>query len=169
MFQGICMRRKDAFNTDLLHFAPFLLLPSPVPKQEFERALALQPLLNELMHKVAFDFDFLAETLKNTIQVDDFTRRLFQIFETVRKEGLTQVSAHVPRLVRRGSVKAEIFPSLSFSISNLKAPESGDAAVRLDAEHRSLPDGPVLLLESGRDQYHCLRIRMARPGLGDDP
>ena len=29
---GICMRRKDAYDRDALHFAPFVLLPSPFPR-----------------------------------------------------------------------------------------------------------------------------------------
>ena len=91
LFSGICMRRKDAYDRDSLHFAPFVLFPSPFPKQEFARSLELQPILNELMHKVAHDKKFLTETLKNTIQVDEFTRKLFEIYETVQNEGVAQV------------------------------------------------------------------------------
>ena len=87
VFLGICMRRKDAFDRDALHFAPFLLLPSPFPRQEFDRAVKLQTLLNELIHKVAHDRDFLTRTLAKTIIVDDFTRRLFEVYETINKEG----------------------------------------------------------------------------------
>lgn len=90
LMHGICMRRKDAFDRDALHFAPFVLFPSPFPKQEFERSLELQPLLNELMHKVAHDKKFLTETLKHTIKVDEFTRKLFEIYETVQNEGVSQ-------------------------------------------------------------------------------
>ena len=88
------MRRKDAFDRDALHFAPFLLFPSPFPKSEFDRAVNLQPVLNELMHNVAHDREFLENTLRHTIEVDDFTRRLYQIFQTVWDEGMAQVSRH---------------------------------------------------------------------------
>jgi len=44
-----------------------------------------------LSTKVAHDDNFLRETLKKTIAVDDFTGRLFQIYDTVLKEGITQV------------------------------------------------------------------------------
>ena len=81
------MRRKDQFDRDALHFAPFLLLPSPFPRQEFDRALELQPVLNELMHKVAHDFDFLRETLSKTITVDDFTAKLYEIHQKIIDEG----------------------------------------------------------------------------------
>ena len=53
-FSGICMRRRDAFDRDALHFAPFLLLPSPFPRKDFENSLDLQLVLNELMHKGSF-------------------------------------------------------------------------------------------------------------------
>ena len=46
------MRRKDQFDRDALHFAPFVLFPSSFPRNEFNKALRLQTVLNELMHKV---------------------------------------------------------------------------------------------------------------------
>ena len=81
------MRRKDAYDRDALHFAPFLLLPSPFPREEFNRASKIQTLLNELMHKVAHDNAFLEETLRHTIKVDEFTGRLFKIHQTLINEG----------------------------------------------------------------------------------
>jgi len=90
LMHGICMRQKSAFDRDALHFAPFLLFPSPFPEKEFNLGVELQPVLNELMHKVAHDHDFLEETLKNTIKVDEFTKRLYDIYVKVRKEGFRQ-------------------------------------------------------------------------------
>ena len=81
------MRRKDAYDRDALHFAPFLLLPSPFPREEFKRAQELQTLLNELMHRVAHDNDFLEATLSKTIEVDEFTGRLFKIHQQILSEG----------------------------------------------------------------------------------
>ena len=46
------MRRKDQFDRDALHFAPFVLFPTSFPRDDFYRAMKLQPVLNELMHKV---------------------------------------------------------------------------------------------------------------------
>lgn len=87
---GACMRNKSEFNADVLQFAPFVLLPSPFPRKEFECAIELQPILNELTHRVAHDDEFLRKTLANTIKVDSFTARLFQIYETVHAEGISQ-------------------------------------------------------------------------------
>lgn len=63
MIAGVGMRPKDAFSSASISFAPFLLLPSPFPKEEFEKSLRLQPILNELVHKIAHDYEFLRSTL----------------------------------------------------------------------------------------------------------
>lgn len=67
-------------------FAPFILTPTLFPRREFEKAVRLQPILNELMHWVAHDTEFLRETLANTIKVDEFTGNLFKLHERVLKE-----------------------------------------------------------------------------------
>ncbi|KAG5681014.1 hypothetical protein PVAND_010480 [Polypedilum vanderplanki] len=90
LMHGVCMRSKTNFSADALQFAPFVLTPSLYPRKEFEKAVNLQTVLNELMHKVAHDTDFLRETLASTIQVDEFTANLFKIYETVLNEGFTQ-------------------------------------------------------------------------------
>ncbi|XP_065334799.1 glutathione synthetase-like isoform X2 [Cloeon dipterum] len=90
LMHGACMRSKTNLNKDVLQFAPFVLLPSTFPRREFQKAVEIQPILNELMHKVAHDYEFLSSSLKSTNTVDNFTRRLFEIYETVRKDGITQ-------------------------------------------------------------------------------
>lgn len=62
-------------------------MPTLFPRREFEKAVRLQPILNELMHWVAHDTEFLRETLANTVKVDVFTRNLFNIFERIIEEG----------------------------------------------------------------------------------
>lgn len=91
IMHGAAMRSKTDFSPDGLQFAPFILTPSSFPRKEFEKAVALQTILNELMHAVAHDEEFLRDTLKNTIKVDTFTGSLFEIYETVMKEGISQV------------------------------------------------------------------------------
>lgn len=90
IMHGAAMRSKSEFNPDALQFAPFILTPSSFPRKEFEKAVALQTTLNELMHAVSHDEEFLRDTLKYTIKVDAFTGSLFEIYETVLKEGISQ-------------------------------------------------------------------------------
>ncbi|XP_026483270.1 glutathione synthetase-like isoform X2 [Vanessa tameamea] len=90
LMHGVGMRDKKHFTKDAIQIAPFVLLPSPFPRTEFNKAIELQPILNELMHKVAHDDDFLEHTLQNTLQVDEFTAKLYEIWVKVKDEGITQ-------------------------------------------------------------------------------
>ncbi|RVE41532.1 hypothetical protein evm_013817 [Chilo suppressalis] len=90
LMHGVGMRDKKHFNKDTIQIAPFVLLPSPFPRAEFTKAVELQPVLNELMHKVAHDDEFLEETLQNALQVDEFTANLYNIWVKVRTEGISQ-------------------------------------------------------------------------------
>lgn len=74
-----------------LQFAPFVLVPSSFPRKEFEKAIALQPIINRLMHNVAHDEEFITTTLAETIKVDEFTANLFNIYRKVLAHGFTQV------------------------------------------------------------------------------
>ncbi|XP_032671924.1 glutathione synthetase-like [Odontomachus brunneus] len=90
LMNGMCFRSKTNFNRDLLQFAPFTVLPSPFPRKEFHNACDIQIILNTFIHRVAHDYDFLKETLWETVKADDFTRNLFDIYETVHREGAAQ-------------------------------------------------------------------------------
>lgn len=90
LMHGAGMRPMDAYDPDGMRFAPFVLLPSSFPKSEFDRAVHLQPTINELFHKVAHSYEFLLESLKSTLEVDPFTAKLFQLYETIRSEGTSQ-------------------------------------------------------------------------------
>lgn len=69
-------------------------MPTLFPRREFEKAVRLQPILNELMHWVAHDTEFLRDTLANTIKVDEFTKNLFNIHERILADKeATQVCA----------------------------------------------------------------------------
>ncbi|XP_033626779.1 glutathione synthetase-like [Asterias rubens] len=75
---------------DRITYVPHTLLPSPVPRELFEKVVRIQTHINLLMHKVAEDREFLTSSLKSTIQTDDFTRKLFEIYEDVHKDGFTK-------------------------------------------------------------------------------
>lgn len=109
LMHGAAMRSKTAFSPDALQvcielyldvdcnsllsfslssqFAPFILTPTLFPRHEFEKAVRLQAILNELMHWVAHDTEFLRDTLANTIIVDEFTRNLYNIYERILAAG----------------------------------------------------------------------------------
>lgn len=79
------------FLSFFLQFAPFVLTPSAFPRSEFYKAVEMQPILNELTHRVAHDEEFLRDALATTLSVDDFTAKLYNIWQIVKKEGIKQV------------------------------------------------------------------------------
>uniref|UniRef100_A0A8C2XH47 Glutathione synthetase n=1 Tax=Cyclopterus lumpus TaxID=8103 RepID=A0A8C2XH47_CYCLU len=90
---GICGRSLSRPKGSLGHlvtYAPFTLFPTPVPKAVFLQSLAVQTHYNTLVDKISQDPDFLQEALASTIEVDDFTARLFRIHQQILKEGRAQ-------------------------------------------------------------------------------
>ncbi|XP_076641100.1 glutathione synthetase [Halictus rubicundus] len=90
LMHGISMRSKESFNKNQVQVLPFMLLPSAFPRKNFEKAKNIQKLLNELIHRVAHDHTFIVNSLKSTIDADPFTAKLFDIYETIHKEGYNQ-------------------------------------------------------------------------------
>ncbi|XP_017480007.1 PREDICTED: glutathione synthetase-like [Rhagoletis zephyria] len=90
IMHGAAMRSKANFSPDSLNFAPFILVPSSFPRKEFEKAKHLQTIINQLMHNVAHDEEFLTTTLAETIKVDDFTANLFNVYKKVLANGFGQ-------------------------------------------------------------------------------
>ncbi|XP_032691229.1 glutathione synthetase-like [Odontomachus brunneus] len=90
LMHGISMKSKKNFNKDEVHILPFALLPTSFPKKSFQTAKNVQTLLNELIHKVAYDKEFITTSLKSTIKADPFTAELFRIYEAVYQEGFSQ-------------------------------------------------------------------------------
>ncbi|XP_068005873.1 glutathione synthetase [Melanerpes formicivorus] len=91
LLQGVLMRTEGEPNaSDVVNFAPFTLLPSPVPRALFEQAYAVQQDFNLLVDAISQNKEFLERTLASTIKVDDFTARLFRIHTQVLEEGLAQ-------------------------------------------------------------------------------
>lgn len=87
VMHGAAMRSKTNFNADTVQFAPFILVPSTFRRKDFNTVLEIQTVFNELVHKIAYDKEFLSNCLKETIKVDEFTKRLFDIYETIENEG----------------------------------------------------------------------------------
>ncbi|CEF69695.1 Glutathione synthetase [Strongyloides ratti] len=77
-------------SSDIVQHAPITLLPSPFPKNLYIQALKVQPIMNKLYFKISLDYEFLKSSLKCVIDTDDFTKKLFNIYDIVMKESLKQ-------------------------------------------------------------------------------
>ncbi|KAK0086437.1 hypothetical protein PV326_005543 [Microctonus aethiopoides] len=90
LMNGLSMHSSACFDRNCVKISRFTLLPTSFPRNEFEKATNIQATLQKLMHKVAYNHNFLNNTLKSTIEVDDFTAELFKIYKTVYDEGYAQ-------------------------------------------------------------------------------
>ncbi|KAL0116724.1 hypothetical protein PUN28_009972 [Cardiocondyla obscurior] len=90
LIHGISMRSAEHYNKNQVQVLPFTLLPSSFPRASFVAVKNIQTILNELIHKVAHDKEFLTSSLKSTIEADPFTAKLFHIYEVVHEKGFTQ-------------------------------------------------------------------------------
>ncbi|KAL1418464.1 hypothetical protein MTO96_005710 [Rhipicephalus appendiculatus] len=79
---GVCMKSKSP-EPDSYTFVPFCLLPSPYPRKAFQQVKALQEDINLLIHRVAHDYSFLRDCLQSTIETDEFTASIFNIYQKV--------------------------------------------------------------------------------------
>ncbi|KAJ2603672.1 Glutathione synthetase, partial [Coemansia sp. RSA 1804] len=70
--------------------APVSFAPSPVPRREFEKVVALQPLLNQLFDKISQDHEFLASTLESIGSADEFTAKIFAMYMELHSLGVAK-------------------------------------------------------------------------------
>lgn len=72
--------------------APYSLYPSQLPRHLFQQALDLQPAYNELYARVTADDAFLERVVGGAVsKVDEFQGRLYELWKTVKAEGIKQV------------------------------------------------------------------------------
>ena len=84
---------KDApVDTSSVIHAPFSLLPSPFPAKLFHYASSLQPIYNDLYARISLDDDLLKDIFvkRKVIEVDDFQRSLWDIYQRVKQEAAAQ-------------------------------------------------------------------------------
>lgn len=88
---GLILRPLDNSNTQSIH-APYSLYPTPFPSHLFSQALSLQTRYNELYARITTDDQFLERVVGgNVARVDEFQGKLYEIWKTVKKEGVKQV------------------------------------------------------------------------------
>ncbi|OCT62849.1 hypothetical protein XELAEV_18043940mg [Xenopus laevis] len=138
LLQGVLMRTKESPNSsDVVSFAPFALLPSPVPKALFEQAKCVQEDFNTLVDRISQDTSFLEQVLSSTIKVDDFIRRLFAIHKQVQQEDCIQeVFLGINRSDYMFDCRDDGTPALKQIEINTIAASFGGLASRTPAVHQ---------------------------------
>lgn len=88
----IKLPRTDEGGTHSVHSRPIgvSMFPTPFPRKCFADAVALQQVYNELYAAIANDEEWLREVLRDLIEHDKFTGKLWAIYETVKSIGYCQ-------------------------------------------------------------------------------
>lgn len=60
---------------------PITFLPATFPREQFEQVRAVQDELNHMIHRLSMDDAFIRQVLDKVLAEDDFTRRLYAIYE----------------------------------------------------------------------------------------
>jgi len=84
---GFVVGAKNDKGEDGIRLGSITCVPSLYPKSIYEEALALQPLYNELYHKISHDHQYMKQALSSAVAGDEFTARLWKTYETVYHEG----------------------------------------------------------------------------------
>ena len=79
---------KDPTTDVTFIHAPFSLLPNLLPRQEFDRAVALSPLMNLLVDRIASDRDWLLEAVDPVLESDPFTAKLVELMKATPPQRL---------------------------------------------------------------------------------
>ncbi|KAK3838173.1 MAG: glutathione synthase [Linnemannia gamsii] len=106
--------------------APVALFPTPFPVMAFNNAVKIQPLYNQLVHDISQDDAFLKEIMESLSTVDDFVKRLYDLYLEVKKEGIAQ-SASLG--VHRSDYIIHLNPGQDFSKAEIKQVELNTISV----------------------------------------
>ncbi|KAF9319995.1 hypothetical protein BG003_007521 [Podila horticola] len=106
--------------------APISLFPTPFPKQAYKDAVQVQPLFNQLVHEISEDDAFLKEIMESLSHVDDFVKRLYDLYLTVKKEGIVQPASLG---IHRSDYIIHLNPGQDFSEAAIKQVELNTISV----------------------------------------
>ncbi|KAG9068694.1 hypothetical protein KI688_010973 [Linnemannia hyalina] len=106
--------------------APVALFPTPFPVNAFNNAVKIQPLYNQLVHDISQDDAFLKEIMESLSTVDDFVKRLYDLYLEVKKEGIAQPASLG---VHRSDYIINLNPGQDFSKAEIKQVELNTISV----------------------------------------
>ncbi|KAF8942994.1 hypothetical protein BGZ47_005931 [Haplosporangium gracile] len=106
--------------------APVTLFPTPFPINAFNNAVEIQPLYNQLVHDISQDDAFLKEIMESLSTVDDFVKRLYDLYLEVKKEGIVQPASLG---LHRSDYIIHLSPGQDFSEAKIKQVELNTISV----------------------------------------
>jgi len=87
---GLVMGTPEGDEAKVTH-APFILIPSAMPRCVYEQASALAQDFNILIHRASQDHEFICKALDGVSEADEFTGNLLHLYKQARTEGKKHV------------------------------------------------------------------------------
>lgn len=87
---GLVIRQNNISNNNIVVHYPITLFPCPFPRRLYQLAELIQKDVNQLMYKVATNIEFMSQSLQSVIDVDDFTKNIYNINVKIEKAGRSQ-------------------------------------------------------------------------------
>ncbi|KAF9978062.1 hypothetical protein BGZ73_003802 [Actinomortierella ambigua] len=106
--------------------APVALFPTPFPSKAYQNAIDIQPLYNQLVHDISVDDVFLKEIMESLSTVDDFVKRLYDLYLLVKSEGIAQPASLG---VHRSDYIIHLNPGQDFADAEIKQVELNTISV----------------------------------------
>ncbi|KAG0243011.1 hypothetical protein BGX31_011327 [Mortierella sp. GBA43] len=100
--------------------APVSLFPTPFPRNAFNNAIKIQPLFNQLVQDISEDDAFLKEVMESLSSVDEFVKRLYDLYLIVKEEGIAQPASLG---LHRSDYIIHLNPGQDFSEAKIKQVE----------------------------------------------
>eukprot|EP00056_Hartaetosiga_gracilis_P006787 m.100826 g.100826 ORF g.100826 m.100826 type:complete len:582 (+) comp12557_c0_seq1:34-1779(+) len=143
---------------------PCSVLPTPFPKRAYQSAEDLQLIVNKLVDGVSRDENWLRQRLQSTMEVDEFTRELVNVFDDVRTATKSVVEMPPNFCVIRNDFMLSQPKGTSFFDASIKHVEINTIAAsfgmmsdRITRMHEKLYEG------------HCQRKKKKCKGGADKP
>ena len=119
--RGLLVRASEDPKDDRCMQIAVTVLPTLFPEELFHLACDVQRDVNDLVHAVSQDHQFLVAVLGAAIKSDEFTRRLFQVYEQVRQDNRQTCNLGIHRsdyMVDCSPVSMDTDPGTDPSVSN---------------------------------------------------
>ncbi|KAL3099444.1 hypothetical protein niasHS_002899 [Heterodera schachtii] len=119
------------YRSDCTEFASVTLLPSPFPREAFNKVVAVQEAMNLLYFRVANDYEFMMDAYKDVVKTDLHVRALVNILKEVHATGIKQPYSV---MIQRADYMVDVVGENNYEIKQVEVNCGAIASLALDSK-----------------------------------
>ncbi|KAL3076441.1 hypothetical protein niasHT_039930 [Heterodera trifolii] len=119
------------YRSDVTEFASVTLLPSPFPREAFNKVVAVQEAMNLLYFRVANDYEFMMDAYKDVVTTDLHVRALVNILKEVHAIGVKQPYTV---MIQRADYMVNVVGENNYEIKQVEVNCGAIASLALDSK-----------------------------------